>query len=179
MAGRLAQKNPSLLLSELAEDLRRSESEPGLSATDRVRFTRWHEHAAALEAFIRQKSDGKPEALDTSDLPQELLKELSAGHADKLEDQIVEVMRALGGNADLDQLLIGLYRKSKVVQKRRFLQNKLWRMVRKGLLRKNREDRGTFFLVAGTKQRDRPEHKRERAKAVKRGPRARKAVRRK
>ena len=59
MAGQLAQKNPSLLVSELAEDLRRSESEPGISATDRVRFTRWHEHAAALEAFISQKSDAK------------------------------------------------------------------------------------------------------------------------
>src|ERR1700744_465922 len=115
MAGRLAQKNPSLLLSELAEDLKRSESEPGISATDRMRFTRWHEHAAALEAFIGQKSTEKSETLDTSDLPPELLKELSAGHADKLEEQIVEVMRALGGNADLDQLLIGLYRKSKTV----------------------------------------------------------------
>jgi hypothetical protein len=179
MAGRLAQKNPSLVLSELAEDLRRSENEPGISATDRVRFTRWHEHAAALEAFISQKSDEKSQALDTSDLPPELLKELSAGHADKLEGQIVEMMRAHGGSADLDQLLIGLYRKSKIVQKRRFLQNKLWRMVRKGLLRKNREDRGTFFLVASAKQRDRPQKKREKAEAVKRGAGARKAARRK
>ena len=177
MAGRLAQKNPSLLVSELAEDLRRSENEPGISASDRLRFTRWHEHAAALEAFISQKSDETSEMLDTSDLPAELLKELSAGHADQLEGQIVEVMQAHGGSADLDQLLIGLYRKSKVVQKRRFLQNKLWRMVRKGLLRKNREDRGTFFLAAGAKQRDSRE--REKAKAVKRGPRARKAAKRK
>jgi len=179
MAGRLVQKNPSLVLSELAEDLRRSESEPGISATDRLRFTRWHEHAAALEAFISQKSGEKSETRDTSDLPRELLKELSAGHDDKLEGQIVEVMRAHGGSADLDQLLIGLYRKSKIVQKRRFLQNKLWRMVRKGLLRKNRENRGTFFLVADTQQRDRREHKREKTKAVKRAPRARKAARRK
>lgn len=180
MAGRLAQKNPSLLLSELAEDLRRSESEPGISATDRVRFTRWHEHAAALEAFIGQKAGEKAQAMDTSDLPPELLKELSAGHADKLENQIVEVMKAHGGSADLDQLLIGLYRKSKTVQKRRFLQNKLWRMVRKGLLRKNRENRGTFFLAGDAKQqRDRPENKRKKAKAVKRAVRARKAAARK
>lgn len=179
MAGRLAQKNPSLLVSELAEDLRRSENEPGISATDRVRYTRWHEHAAALEAFIGQKADAKSQTLDTSDLPPELLKELSAGHADKLEGQIVEVMKAQGGSADLDQLLIGLYRKSHVVQKRRFLQNKLWRMVRKGVLRKNREDRGTFFLVASAPKRDRRENKREKATAVKKGPRARKAARRK
>jgi hypothetical protein len=179
MAGRLVRKSPSRVLSELTEDLRRSESEPGISATDRVRFTRWHEHAAALEAFISQKSDEKSEMLDTSDLPAELLKELSAGHADKLEDQIVDVMRAHGGSADLDQLLIGLYRKSRVVQKRRFLQNKLWRMVRKGLLRKNREDRGTFFLVADAEQRNRRENEREKAKGVKRGLRARKAARRK
>jgi len=179
MAGRLTQKNPSLVLSELTEDLRRSEREPGISATDRVRFTRWHEHAAALEAFISQKSDERSEMLDASDLPPELLKELSAGHADKLEDQIVEVMRGHGGSAAMDKLLIGLYRKSKIVQKRRFLQNKLWRMVRKGLLRKNRENRGTFFLVADVKQHDRREHKRKKAKAEKQGPRARKPARRK
>ncbi len=83
---------------------------------------------------------------DLSGLPDELLKELSVAQADVLERQIVEVFQALGGSADLDQILIGLYRKFQVVQKRRFLQNKLWQMVRKGQMRKPKGERGQFHL---------------------------------
>ncbi len=83
---------------------------------------------------------------DLSGLPDELLKELSVSQADALDHQITEVFQALGGSADLDQILIGLYRKFQVVQKRRFLQNKLWRMVRKGQMRKPKGERGHFHL---------------------------------
>lgn len=83
---------------------------------------------------------------DLSGLPDELLKELSVSQADLLERQIVDVLQALGGSADLDQVLIGLYRKFQVVQKRRFLQNKLWRMVRKGQMHKPQGARGQFRL---------------------------------
>jgi hypothetical protein len=83
---------------------------------------------------------------DLSGLPDELLKELSVSQADVLERQIVDVFQTLGGSADLDQVLIGLYRKFQVVQKRRFLQNKLWRMVRKGEMQKPKGARGQFRL---------------------------------
>ncbi|HWA91657.1 MAG TPA: hypothetical protein VG889_16580 [Rhizomicrobium sp.] len=83
---------------------------------------------------------------DLSDLPPELLSELSASHGDVLERQILSAIEALGGSADLDRLLIALYRRFSVVQKRRFLQNKLWRMVRKGLVQKTKSDRGVFRL---------------------------------
>ena len=62
------------------------------------------------------------------DLPPELLEELSITKADEIEDQLVTVIRAYGDEASLDQILVGLYRKFKVTQKRRFLQNKLYRM---------------------------------------------------
>ena len=62
------------------------------------------------------------------DLPPELLEELSVAKTDELEDQLVTVIRAYGDEASLDQILVGLYRKFKVTQKRRFLQNKLYRM---------------------------------------------------
>ncbi|MEI9931767.1 MAG: hypothetical protein WDM89_14825 [Rhizomicrobium sp.] len=74
--------------------------------------------------------------MDLAGLPEELLRELSSANADVLERQILSVLRALDGGGDLDQILIGLYRKYHVIQKRRFLQNKLWRMVRKGRLNK-------------------------------------------
>ena len=70
-----------------------------------------------------------PDLGNIHDLPQELLKELSVVKTDELEDQIVTAINAYGGEASLDQILVGLYRKFKVVQKRRFLQNKLYRMT--------------------------------------------------
>lgn len=71
---------------------------------------------------------------DLSDLPKELLSELSITKTDDLEDQLATVINAAGGEADIDTILIYLYRKFEVRQTRRFLQNKLWRMTQKGLL---------------------------------------------
>jgi hypothetical protein len=72
---------------------------------------------------------------DLSDLPEELLRELSVKKTDELEDQILTIMRACeGSEVNLDQILVGLYRKFKVSQTRRFLQNKLYRMYKKDLV---------------------------------------------
>lgn len=70
-----------------------------------------------------------PDLGNIHDLPKELLDELSVAKTDELEDQIVAVINAYGGEASLDQILVGLFRKFQVVQKRRFLQNKLYRMT--------------------------------------------------
>jgi hypothetical protein len=83
---------------------------------------------------------------DLSDLPPELLSELSIAQVDVLERQVLTVLQELGGAADLDRILIALYRRFQVVQKRRFLQNKLWRMVRKGQVLKPEGARGVFRL---------------------------------
>lgn len=69
-----------------------------------------------------------PDLGNVHDLPPELLEELSIAKSDELEDQLVTVINAYGGEATLDQILVGLYRKFKVSQKRRFIQNKLYRM---------------------------------------------------
>ena len=85
----------------------------------------------AVEEIIRLKgltSALPPDLGNVYDLPGELLEELSIAKADDLEDQLVTVINAYGGEASLDQVLVGLYRKFKILQKRRFLQNKLYRM---------------------------------------------------
>ena len=69
-----------------------------------------------------------PELGDIHDLPGEVLDELSIATSNTIDDQLVTVVNAYGGTATLDQILVGLYRKFKVFQKRRFLQNKLYRM---------------------------------------------------
>jgi hypothetical protein len=151
MIARQARGHPIALISELAADFRESEDDPGLTAKERARLTRWRKHAAALEAYVRRQSGEVAgpviDLADTSDLPPELLKELSNVQADELETQIFTVLGTCGGSADLDQLLIGLFRKYGTVHKRRFLQNKLWRMVRKGDLDKA-DQRGLFRLTA-------------------------------
>lgn len=62
------------------------------------------------------------------DLPADLREELSVSKTDETEDQIVTAINAFGGSASLDQILVGIYRKFGVVQKRRFVQGKLYRM---------------------------------------------------
>jgi len=83
---------------------------------------------------------------DLSDLPPELIDELTTPRADELETQIIDVIRAYGDTADLDQVLVGLYRKFGVVQKRRFLQNKVWRMAQKGALWSIKGRKGVYTL---------------------------------
>lgn len=106
-----------------------------------------------LDAVVTFLSEQKrimapiPRALgDVSDLPDELLRELSVTKTDELEDQIMTVMRACQGEANLDQVLVGLYRKFKVVQTRRFIQNKLYRMSKKELVYQVPGQRASYSL---------------------------------
>jgi hypothetical protein len=100
----------------------------------------WQPKLQALAHFLaEQKRLATPiprDLGDLSDLPDELLKELSVKKTDELDDQILTVMRACdaGLEVNLDQILVGLYRKFHVVQTRRFLQNKLYRMYKKDLV---------------------------------------------
>jgi hypothetical protein len=79
-------------------------------------------------------------------LPESLLKELRHRQPDELAQQIVAVLAACKGSADLDQILIGLYRGFGLVEKRRVIQNKLWRLVRKGRIAKAQDTRNVFTL---------------------------------
>ena len=102
------------------------------------------EKIAGLEAKLKPL----PARLgDLSDLPPELIAELSTPRGDELENQIVVVLQAYGGTADLDRILVGLFRKYKIIQKRRFLQNKVWRMCNKEMLWSIRGKKGVYTIV--------------------------------
>ena len=76
-----------------------------------------------------------PEELEG--LPPDQIRELSAaGRADKAEFAIVQVIDGLGGVASLDQILIGLFKRTKEVTKRNTLSSNLFRMIPKGLVYK-------------------------------------------
>jgi len=81
---------------------------------------------------------------DLSDLPPELIKELSGIKADDLEQQLFTIIKAGGMEVELDAILIELFRRFKVVQTRKFLQNKLWRMAQKGMIWTVRGRKGIY-----------------------------------
>ncbi|MGE0667680.1 MAG: hypothetical protein AB7O49_14075 [Sphingomonadales bacterium] len=83
---------------------------------------------------------------DLSDIPSELRRELSVVDVDDLERKLVQVVQAYGGTASLDQILVGLFRKFKEVQKRRFVQNKLYRMSGKKLIYTVPKRRGLYTI---------------------------------
>ncbi len=78
---------------------------------------------------------------DLSDLPPELLSQLSGIKTDELEDQLFAIIKAGGDEIELDRILIEMYRRHGAVHPRRFLNNKLYRMAQKSLI----------FIVAGRK----------------------------
>lgn len=153
-------KDHSAFLAELAGALRESQTRPGVSAEERGRHARWLEHAQALSELFGAdaKSGVSAGTAHESALPPALLKELSPRKRDQLEQQILAVLAASDGSADLDQVLIGLYRGFGVIAKRRVIQNKLWRLVRTERIRKAKNTRNVFALNAPKERR--PKRKR-------------------
>ncbi len=103
----------------------------------------------ASEELKRLRAWSKPAPIsygDLSDLPQELIAELSGGKADELEEQIYRLVKA-AGEIGLDALLIELYRRHGGAYARKFLNNKCYRMVQKGLIHQVPSRRGFYSVL--------------------------------
>ena len=113
-----------------------SDAEP-----DKAEFaTRQIMHASNIEAAIteieacRIRLTPLPTAFgDLTDLPPEVLAELSLTKIDELEQQLRDIV-ASGDDVGLDQIIIELYRRHKAIHPRRFVMNKLYRMAQKGII---------------------------------------------
>lgn len=67
---------------------------------------------------------------DLGDLPEELLKQIPAARIGELDQQVIDVMRDMfEGVASVDEILVGLYRKTGAIHDRAKLAGKLYRMV--------------------------------------------------
>jgi hypothetical protein len=149
MIKQAANEDHLAFVAELAGYLRDARNRPGVSAEERGRNERWLEHAVSLKALFEMGAPKTARSLELSaqaDLPPALLKELSPKRSDQLERQIIAVLAACNGSADLDEILIGLYRGFHVIGKRRVIQNKLWRLVRTGRIAKAKDKRNVFAL---------------------------------
>lgn len=111
------------------------------TVSDSAAATRHNQNANTLDAVLaeleqlRRITQPIPASYgDLSDLPPELLKELSGIKADDREQQLFTIIKSGEEEVELDAILIELWRRFKVVETRKFLQNKLWRMAQKGMI---------------------------------------------
>lgn len=119
---------------------------PGYRPNQVAKYERFaQEHRALLEYLEQQKTREtfagvsvppvpNSDADDITGLPPELLAELSMTSAKAQSDVLVQIINERGGTATLDQILIDLYKKHGEVGKRVLIQNRLYRLYKKGHL---------------------------------------------
>lgn len=106
------------------------------SSGDTEQSELWSKLQSALQSLLdevvelRDQTRPVPSSYgDVSDLPASLRKQLAGLRTDELEDQIYTIVKASPEGADLDTILIELWRRYNVEQTRRFVQNKAYRMA--------------------------------------------------
>jgi len=110
-----------------------------------------------LEAARKRLRAIPTEYGDLSDLPSEVLAQLNLSKVDELEQQLRDIVAAADGReVGLDQIIIELYRRHKVVQERRFIMNKLYRMAQKGLIESVEGRKGVYYLPKHSSEQKRP-----------------------
>ena len=95
---------------------------------------------------------------DLSDLPEELRKQIAAVKLDDLEEMILKTLRErYGGVANVDEIIVGLYRDHQFITKdRRVLANKLYRMQRAELVESVPKRKGVYRVKEAAPPPDAP-----------------------
>ena len=89
---------------------------------------------------------------DLSDLPEEVIAQLSLTKVDELEQQLRDIVASGdGAEVGLDAIIIELYRRHKVIHERRFIMNKLYRMSQKGVISGVEGRKGVYAIVPAGK----------------------------
>jgi hypothetical protein len=83
---------------------------------------------------------------DLSDLPEALRKQIASVKLDDLEEKIIRTIRErFEGVANVDEIIVGLYRDHQyVTEDRRQLANKLYRMQKAGLVESVPKRKGIY-----------------------------------
>lgn len=83
---------------------------------------------------------------NTDDLPEELLRLLSATKMDDLEEKIFKTLKErFDGIASLDEVIVGLYRDfGYIAEDRRLINSKLYRMSKRGILESVPKKKGVY-----------------------------------
>ncbi|MBY4730783.1 hypothetical protein K6V90_09585 [Cupriavidus pauculus] len=92
--------------------------------------------------------------IDTSDLPAELIAQLSKRYSKPTKEQIaLNAMRALGGQGDIDQMLVTVYRHTNEIWKRSEMNAVLFRLEKRGTIMKH----ARVYWLSGERARTEPE----------------------
>ena len=75
---------------------------------------------------------------DLRELPESLREQLQVGRIDELEKQVINSLSYLHGVANLDEVLVALYRMTGEVYKRTYISNKMYRMAQAGTIERKR-----------------------------------------
>src|SRR5579884_3707990 len=109
--------------------------------------------SAKAQELALQQSAPAPKQLklslteeDIQGLPAELINELSLSAGDRAEFAILGILEESNGISSLDRLLIGLYRKTGEIHKRKELISRLYRMVQKNLIYSVPGKKGVYSL---------------------------------
>ena len=101
----------------------------------------------AKEQLSREKPVDS-ELGDLSDLPEELLKELSLTTPSKLEQRIEAIIRnSEDQTANINTILVELFRRHAIKQKRRSMNSKLWKMMEQKLIWSIEGKKGVYTTI--------------------------------
>ncbi|WP_156905539.1 hypothetical protein [Maritalea myrionectae] len=122
---------------------------------DEVRAEKYRAISAALNEMMRELKELRdrlrPRVVsddlgDLSDLPEELVNQLSSYRVDGLEQKIHDILAASEGEVSLDAIMVELFRRHGEVSQRRQLMNKIYRMVQKGMISSVAGKKGVYIL---------------------------------
>lgn len=80
-----------------------------------------------------------------TDLPPELLKQLQT-KIGKIENQVVNVIKAGGGTLNIDEILVGLYKCNGLIKTRQYITTVVYRMRKRELIESTGR-KGEYKLV--------------------------------
>lgn len=84
---------------------------------------------------------------DLSDLPEALKQQLQAAKISDLDRSIIDTIAALDGVANVDEILVGLYRTTGEVHKRQYISNKLYRMAQSKQIASVPRKKGVYSTI--------------------------------
>ena len=118
-----------LLLARLEKHIEDNPNGPKVARNIKD-FEALHAIVEDVEEFYARNMPVDSELGDISHLPAELVKELNLNAPSKLEQRIIAIIKSADKEtANINTILVGLFDRHKVIQKRRNMQNKLWRMM--------------------------------------------------
>lgn len=84
---------------------------------------------------------------DIDDLPIEVKNQLQIFNLKKIETQIIEIIKSYEKYANIDEVMVGLYRKYKIIIDRKDLMHRLYRLYKRGNLIRIEGKKGVYKIA--------------------------------